>query len=517
MLPQATAPQHPAQAASAAPAQRRDLQILLTISALFALAHILTNNQYGFHRDELQFLSDARHLDWGFVAYPPLTPFIQRIALSLFGLSLIGLRLFSVLAQAIVIFVSGLMARDLGGNRLAQITTALTVGLSGLPLFEATEFQYTSFSYLWWILVCWFVIRLLKTENPRYWLAIGAAIGLGLLTKYAVVFFIAGLVTGLILTRARRQLLSPWFYAGVALALLLFAPNILWLVRHNWVSYHMLQHIHARDVAEGRADGYWKYQFLLDFNLVATPLCIAGLIAFFRSPRYRMLGFMYVVPILIFWLNKGRFYYVAESYPALIAMGAAVAAHWLTARPAWARRTIAAVYFAGLALIGARTAAAIVPIASGGPLRDFALSQNGDLREEFGWDDLCRALAAVRDSLPPDPHTGQPPTYAILTGNYGEAGAIENLGPAWHLPPPISLTNSFYLRTYPATPPSVLIVVGWDQEQVDREFNACHIAGHNGNKLGIKNEESQDHPDIYVCGPPKKGWEEFWRTNQRFG
>jgi 4-amino-4-deoxy-L-arabinose transferase-like glycosyltransferase len=102
-----------------------DLLVLTCIAAAFAIFHILTNGRYGFHRDELQFLSDARHLDWGFVAYPPFTPFVEHIALSIFGLSLIGLRLFSVLAQAMVILASGLMARDLGGNRLAQVTTAL--------------------------------------------------------------------------------------------------------------------------------------------------------------------------------------------------------------------------------------------------------------------------------------------------------------------------------------------------------------------------------------------------------
>ena len=183
---------------------RGDLFALFCVASAFAVFHILTNGRYGFHRDELQFLSDARHLDWGFVAYPPLTPFIERISLAIFGLSLVGLRLFSVIGQAIVIFVCGLMARDFGGNHFAQITTALTIGLSGLPLFEATEFQYTTFSFLWWILVCWFVIRLLKTENPRWWLAIGAAIGLGLMTKYSLVFFVAGLLVGLLFTRARR-------------------------------------------------------------------------------------------------------------------------------------------------------------------------------------------------------------------------------------------------------------------------------------------------------------------------
>src|ERR1700728_4816445 len=118
---------------------------LLGIAAAIALVHLLTNGRYGFHRDELQFLSDARHLDWGFVAYPPLTPFLEHIGLAVFGLSLVGLRLFSVLGQAAAVFISGLMAREMGGGRLAQIATALAVALSPLPLFNGTEFQYTSF------------------------------------------------------------------------------------------------------------------------------------------------------------------------------------------------------------------------------------------------------------------------------------------------------------------------------------------------------------------------------------
>jgi hypothetical protein len=90
---------------------------LLLIAAAITLVHLLTNGRYGFHRDELQFLSDARHLDWGFVAYPPMTPFLERISLDLFGLSMVGLRLFSVLAQAAAIVFTGLMARELGGGR----------------------------------------------------------------------------------------------------------------------------------------------------------------------------------------------------------------------------------------------------------------------------------------------------------------------------------------------------------------------------------------------------------------
>ena len=492
---------------------RNDNLILLAIAAAVALLHLLTNNRYGFHRDELQFLSDAQHLDWGFVAYPPFTPFIERIGLSAFGLSMVGLRLFSVIAQTVAVFVSGLMARELSGNRLAQIAAALAVAFSPVPLFSGTEFQYTSFDFLWWVLIAYFTIRLLRSENPRWWLAIGATIGLGLLTKYAIVFYVAGVIIGLILTSARRYLRSPWLWAGVALALICFLPNFVWLLHHNFVSYHFLQHIHARDVANGRANGYWKDQFLLCTNLAAAPLWIAGLAGFARSRRFRMLAFMAITPIAFFGLAQGRGYYSAGVYPMLMAMGAVLAERWLVALPRWGRRAIEVAYFASFAAVSAYICAIILPLASSGPLRAFALSQNGDLREEIGWQELVRTVAQIRDSLPPD----QQAHLGIATGNYGEYGAVDVLGDAYGLPEPIGTTNSEWLRGYPQPSPTTIIVLGNSAERVNQLFTGCRLAGHNGNAERIPNEELTAHPDIFVCGPPRIPWPEIWAEHQDFG
>jgi hypothetical protein len=487
--------------------------LLLGIAAMVALIHLLTNNRYGFHRDELQFLSDARHLDWGFVAYPPLTPFLERIGLGVFGVSLVGLRLFSVIAQAVVIIVTGLMARELGGGRLAQVAAALAVALSPLPLFDGTEFQYTSFDNLWWVLIAYFVIRLLKTENPRWWLAVGATVGVGLMTKYSILFFIAGILGGLVLTRARRFLGSGWFWGGAVLALLICLPNVVWQVRHGFISYHFLHHIHVRDVGEGRANGFLLHQFLFGTNLFAAPLWLAGLLCFLRDRRYRLLAWMYVIPLALFWVGKGRGYYMGAAYPMLMAMGAVAGARWVASlRPLW-RRTVETVFFAGLAACGLYICALILPLASSGSLKDFALNNNGDLREEIGWNELVKTVAGIRDSLPPE----QRKSIGVLVGNYGEQGAIEILGSAYRLPPPISMTNSAWLRGYPLPPPSTLIVIGFSREAAERAFAACRLAGHNGNPFGIQNEESQDHPDIFVCGGPRKPWPEFWKDYQGFG
>lgn len=497
----------------ATPGQDRGVVPVIVIAVLFGIAHMLTNGQYGFHRDEWQFLSDAQHLDWGFVPYPPLTAALEHLGLKLFGLSLVGLRLFSVLAQVLVIFASGLMARDLGGGRMAQVFTAITVALSPLPMFEATEFQYSSFDLLWWVLIAWCVIRLLRDDEPRWWMAIGVLAGLAMQTKYSIAFELAGVVLGVLFTDARKYVTQGWFWAGGAIALFIFAPNLVWLIRHDFISYHFLQSIHARDVHEGRAHGFLRDQFLIDANLFAAPVWLAGLLAYCKDRRYRMLAWMYFVPVLLFLFARGRFYYTGGVYPMLLAMGAVTGEQWLdTLRPGW-RKGVTAVAFAGVFAIGAYAAACTVPIASNGPLRDFALRHNVDLREEIGWNELVAQVAAIRDALP----AGQQANLGIAVGNYGEYGAIALLGPAYHLPMPISTINSGWLRGYPKRPPTTLIVLGSSRERADELFMDCRVAGHSTNAWGVVNEESRDHPDILVCGPTRKSWNELWKHGPAFG
>src|SRR5215467_5224685 len=119
-----------------------DLAVLVLWATAGVLLHTLTNGRYGFHRDELATLDDARHLAWGYVAYPPLTPFIGRIALELFGTSLAGFRFFAAVGQGVVLVISGLMARELGGKRPAQTIAALAVAISPVSLAAGRLLQY---------------------------------------------------------------------------------------------------------------------------------------------------------------------------------------------------------------------------------------------------------------------------------------------------------------------------------------------------------------------------------------
>lgn len=490
-----------------------DLALLIYIALATVIVHMITGRHYGFQRDELATLDDARQLAWGYVAYPPVTPFFGRLSLILFGTSLVGFRFFAAIAQAIAVVLTGLMTRDLGGGRGAQLIAAA----AALPfcLAGGALMQYVSFDYLGWVLTAYFVVRLLKTDDARWWLAIGASIGFGMLSKYGMAFFAFGILVSLLLTDARRYLKSKWFWYGVALTGLIVLPNFLWQARNHFISLDFLRHIHARDVRQGRTKGFLPDQFKL--TLLASPLWIAGLWFYLFSRegrRYRMLGWMYVVPLVVFVVAKGRAYYLAAAYPMLYAAGAAWGERWLASlRPLWANsvRTFA---WSALVVDLVLVIAFFLPVAPlGTHWWDVASSLQGDFREEIGWPELVQEVARIRDSLTPQERSH----LAVLGTNYGEAGAVNLYGPQYGLPSAISGVNSFWVRGYGDPPPETVIILGLNQDDVYELFQSCRVAGHTPNPYHVRNEETEDHPDIFVCGPPKKGWPEFWKHFRYYG
>ncbi|HLF28385.1 MAG TPA: glycosyltransferase family 39 protein [Anaerolineae bacterium] len=490
-----------------------DLGVLILLAlALFTL-HLFTNGQYGFHRDELEMIDNARHLDWGFVDYPPLTPFVTRMALELFGPSLVGLRLFAALAQSIVMLLAGLMARELGGSRFAQIVAALAAAIAPIALAGGALLTYSDFDYLWWVLIAYLMIRLLKSDNPRWWLGIGAAIGLGLLTKYTILVLVAGMAIGVVLTRARRYLISPWLWGGVALALLICLPNLIWQLQHNFISLEFLRFIHARDVGIGRAAGFLPEQLIFSTNPIALPLWIAGLVYYFFVPagkRYRALGWMAVVPFALLYALKGRSYYLAPAYPMLIAAGVIAWQKWLSGLSTRKLQLAGGIGLSALAAAAAFSAAIALPIAPvNSGLWRFTSRTHDLFIEQIGWPELVETVAGIYAALP-DADKSQ---AGILTGNYGEAGAINLYGPAYGLPEAISGVNSYWLRGYGDPPPQVLILLGLPRSAA---FEQCELAGRVTNRYRVRNQET-GRAEIFLCRRLRRPWPAFWESLKSFG
>jgi len=357
-------------------------------------------------------------------------------------------------------------------------------------------------------------VRLLKSSNPPYFLLIGASIGLGIQAKYTMLFFAIGVLAGILLSDARKYFRTIWPWLGLLVSLLIVAPNFLWQVQHHFVTYDFLRFIHQRDVAEGLTQSFLPDQ--LEMTLLSFPLWIAGLYFCLRTREgrnFRGLAWTFLVTLILFVLAKGRGYYLAPAYPMLYAAGGVWGERWLTTLHAARAQAVRVAVAAALALsiLGAMAVALpLAPIHS----RWFRLADrvNLTLRDEIGWEDLVSTLAQVRDSLPAESraHLG------ILAENYGEVGAINLYGPSRGLPPAISGVNSSWERGYSDPPPQILIIVGFPRAFVEADFDSCRLAAQNTNSLGVVNEETTERRDIFLCGPPKAGWQQFWRTFQYY-
>ena len=496
---------------------RSDLGVLVLIAAACMLLHIATNGQYGFHRDELQTLDDARHLDWGFVAYPPITPLIGHVELILFGTSLTGFRVFSAFAVSMIMVLTGLIAKELGGNRHVIVLAAVAAGIAPVSLAQGAVFQYVSLDYLWGVAVTYLLVRLLKSEDPRFWVPIGATLGLGMETRYTMGFLTLGIIGAVLITSARRFLRSGWLWLGVGTSILVFLPNLIWQMEHHFISLEFLSYLHARDLRQGRYGGFFPEQLLTCVNFVTAPLSLLGLWFYFvqqHDRRYRFLGWMFVVSFTLFALAGSRSYYTAPLYPMLLAAGSVLLGNWLAAlRTMWSR-VVYGVQWTAVLIGGVTFALLVMPVAPiGSKIWRVTAKLHDQFREEIGWPDLAHAVAGVYGSLSPEERE----RTGILVGNYGEAGSLNLYGQALGLPHAMSLTNSFWYRGYDPRLPQTVILAGFDLDQGRKLFGSCVVAAKNSNPFGVENEESRDHPDILLCRNLRMPWPVYWEHFRRFG
>ncbi|MDR5759798.1 glycosyltransferase family 39 protein [Caballeronia sp. LZ035] len=494
-----------------------DLAVLILLAIALFLLHTLTNGRYGFHRDELSTLEDARALAWGYVGVPPVTPFLAYVATTLFGPSLVGLRVFSSLAMSVALVLTGLMARHMGGSRFAQIVAALGAAISSVALSAGSLFQYVSLDYLCWVAAAYCMVRVLASDDPRAFIGVGIAVGLGLLTKYTMSFLAAGIVAGVLLTSARRHLRSPWLWGGVALAGVIVLPHLVWQIRHDFISLDFLESIHQRDVALGRTAGFLSGQLWIAASPFTLPLWLAGLYSVLigaGSTRFRAIGWMFVVPLVLFMFAHGRDYYMAPAYPMLLAAGAVSGVRAMAALGARRTRVAGVCVWTLLAFGGVLGAAPVLPVAPLGSAwwRSADRLNGGNFNEELGWPELAQAVVRVRDALPAE----QRANAGILAADSAQVAALRLYGARDGLPPAISGTNTNWFRGYGNPPPQPLIVVGVPDDFVQRELVACRIAGHADTPLGIANSSMRQR-DIYICDAPRQPWPAFWRAVKRYG
>jgi Dolichyl-phosphate-mannose-protein mannosyltransferase len=482
------------------------------------LFHMHFNSRYGYFRDEFDYMSCGDHLAWGYVDQPPLIPFLIHICRAVLGDSLRSVRFIPALASSLLIVQTAAITRELGGRRYALLLSSICALVAPQYLSNGSLLGTNCLEPNLWMGCAYFAILAIKHNEPRNWLWFGLVAGLGLEEKYSIGVFGLGIVIGLLLTEQRRVFLNKWIWLGGLAAFLIFLPNLVWNIRHDWPFVQLMRGIRAegRDVVLGPLP-YFVQQILL-VNPLTAPIWLSGLFALLFSARlkpYRALGWCYLVCYSVFFVLHGKNYYLTPVYPMLLGSGAVTVESAINgrqnthARSQWLKPALAFVVLAS----GAYLAPLTVPILS--PDRFLAYSKYLPFKlpvmehsharaalpqwysDQFGWKEIVDEAAVAWNRIPPE----QRQDCGIFAQDYGQAGAIDFFGRRDGLPPALSGHQTWFLWGPRGYSGNCMIVLNDRKEVLERLWEHVEYVG-----------ASADNPyalekriDVFICMRAKFG------------
>ena len=493
-----------------------DHRTLVSLALATLLIHFLSNGSYAYFRDELYSIACAKHLAWGYVDQPPFSEFMLAISGHLLGYSLFALRFLPAVCGALVAYLVGVIAHELGGGRFAQALAATAFIIGGVYLSIDNLYSMNCFDHLFWVLALYVLVRILKYDEPRLWVLFGLVAGLGLENKYSMGFLGLGLIAGLVLTPARKHFRNKWLWLGGALATVIFLPHLLWEVRNH---YPTAEFIHNATFKKNLPMTPWAFlkECALQVHPFTVPIWLAGLLYlfFFRQKRqFQTLGWIWLAVLAILLSTHAKPYYFAPAFLILLPAGA-VTIEALVARSHWSWLKPACL--TALVLGGLISAPLAIPVL---PVETFIRYQNwmgikpssgerGDRNRRlpqmyadmFGWPEMTAQVAEIYTRLTPE----EKADCVIGASNYGEAGAIDFFGKRYGLPNAISSHNTYWFWGPGGKPGKVLLVIGGSQEDYANMYEE------------VRQAATFEHPyaresgtPIFLCRKPRHTLQEVW-------
>jgi len=494
------------------------LVVLLLALANFLL-HLYFNNQYGYFRDEFDYMACGNHLAWGYVDQPPLIPFLTKLSRLVLGDSLRSIRIIPALATSAAIILTAVLARELGGRRFAMVLSAVAFIAVPIYLSDGSLLTTNCLEPLLWTGCIYFAILAIKRDDPRCWLWFGVVAGVGLEEKYSIAVLGFCIVLGLLLTEQRRIFGRKWIWLGGALAFLVFLPNLLWNVQNHWPFVELMRNIKAdgRDVVLSPA-AYLAQQVLIVHPIVA-PMWIIGVLAFLFSARlrpYRFLGWCYLAAFAVFVILKGKNYYLGPIYPVYLAAGAIVIESYIArSRQVWLKHALIILILSG----GAWLAPVVMPVL---PVEQFISymgklpfkvprSEHSHMRavlpqhfaDQFGWEEMVAEVNEAYTKLSAEERAG----CGIFAQDYGQAGAIDFFGRRYGLPPALSGHQTYFLWGPRGYSGNCLIVLDDTREVLEGLFEDVEYVGKSAdNPYALEREIP-----VFICRGAKFGYlAELW-------
>ena len=459
--------------------------LLATIAGIKLSTHLLTSSGYGYFRDELYFIDAGRHLDFGYVDFPPLVAVLAAATRIAIGESQLAIHLLPAIAGALLVLVTGLIARELGGGIFAQGVAALAALVAPTYLGIDSLFSMNPFDELWWGLAAYIVVLILKRDRTQLWALLGLVIGIGLLTKVTMAYLALAVAAGLLLTPSRRALRTPGPWVALAIAGIMSLPYVAWEIANHWPSLPFWSS-YSSSADQLSPLGFFVVQ-LFTMNVMSAPICLLGLYFYFRSSGgrpYRVLGWVFLLLYIVFAIMHTKYYFLAPIYPVVFAAGSV-----MLERATRASRQLKLAYVSVLAASGLVCAVLTLPVL---PPRVLAWATSPvqvagglGIREEgpgasklpqpfadrFGWDTLTFAVSGVFHRL----RRSDQAEACILARNYGEAGAIDLYGPGLGLPPAISGHDAYYQWGPRGCTGAVVISVGWSRKTLLGVFRSVTL------------------------------------------
>ncbi len=498
---------------------KNPLTIAFAIASVKIILFLFVGNSYGYFRDELYFLESTNHIALGYPDHAPLSIWIAKFGLIIFGDSLYAIHLLPTLSGALKIILTGFLVREFGGKHFATFLACLCVLVAPVYLAIDSLMAMNTYEPIFWMGCVLSYIWVKSRENPKYWLLFGAFAGLGLMNKHSLVFFGVAFVIGLLLTKDRKFFANKYLWLGGLIAFILFLPNLFWQYQNDWATLELLRNVSesGKNVVVSPIGFLFQQVFiLLPFT---APIWLAGiwyLLFNEKGKRFRTLGFAYLITLVLMIIFKAKHYYLAPIYPFLFAAGGVF---WenLLARFRFGR-LVKSAYPLILIIFGAMFAPIALPIL---PIETFINYQKtlgieppktevafeGVLPQQFGdmfgWEEMTAKTSEVYNSLSPEERE----KAAIFASNYGEAGAIDFFGKKYGLPKAISPHQSYYLWGTKNYDGSILITLGFSKEQAEKYCGSVEEKTQVGHSLAMKYEDF----NILVCRDLKEPFPEFWK------
>ncbi len=479
--------------------------------------HLMAIKKYGFHRDEFLYLVQGDHLMWGYLEVPPFIAAVGRLATSIFGTDIVGIRLFPLLASILILVLIWRMVKLLGGGNYATLIAGVAFVFNPAFLRSGLLFQPVVFNQLWWVLCSFFLIRIIKYEKRSDWIKLGFIAGISFLTKYSIVFFLTALILGALLNRKYKWFIRPELYIALGVATLIALPNLWWQYDHNFPIIHHMKELRETQLVNVSTSSFIVSQLIMSFG--GSIVWIAGLVYLFRREvrSFRMFGYGFFILMFFLIIGSGKAYYSLGVYPMLFAFGGMAWSEWLLRKvPQWNFILAGFVFFLNIWILPYG-----LPILHVEHMKSygkwmaekFGLSmplvwEDGiqrilpqDYADMFGWEEMAQKVSRVYNELDPEVRR----KTILYGGGYSHTATLNFYRKKYLYPEVYSLNNSFVLWV-----PSDLnfenqIEIDDRLHDTSQYFNSVVLMD------SIENSNARERGYIYLKTDPKMDLQSVWK------